>query len=203
MHPQPIGPVPEDTARVARAAFPKGTTYIRMRDVLGAIYDDEDFAQLFEVRRRPAKFAPWRLALVTVMQFAEGLSNRQAAEATRARIDRKYALGLELTDPGLDFSVLSEFRARLVEVGSDHLLLESPLEACKERGYLKARGSSARARPTCLRGLAHPESAGAGSRGDASRFERPGGGSSRVGARARRSRMVRALWSAHRGSAAS
>ena len=97
MHPQPIGPVPEDTARVARAAFPKGTTYIRMRDVLGAIYDDEDFAQLFEVRRRPAKFAPWRLALVTVMQFAEGLSNRQAAEATRARIDRKYALVLSQT----------------------------------------------------------------------------------------------------------
>jgi transposase len=65
MHPQPIGPVPQDTPRVARAAFPKGTTYIHMRDVLGAIYDDEDFAQLFEVRGRPA-IAPWRLALVTV-----------------------------------------------------------------------------------------------------------------------------------------
>jgi len=69
-----------------------------MRDMLGAIYDDEDFAQLFEVRGRPAKFAPWRLALVTVMQFAEGLSDRQATEAVHARIDRKYALGLELTD---------------------------------------------------------------------------------------------------------
>jgi transposase len=57
----------------------------------GVIYDDEDFAQLFEVRGRPA-IAPWRLALVTVMQFAEGLSDRQAAEAVRARIDREYAL---------------------------------------------------------------------------------------------------------------
>lgn len=90
MHPQPIGPVPEDTAHVARAAFPKGTTYLQMRDVLGTIYDDEDFAQLFETRGRPA-IAPWRLALVTVMQFAEGLSDRQAAEAVRARIDWKYA----------------------------------------------------------------------------------------------------------------
>src|SRR5215212_932953 len=140
MHPQPIGPVPEDTARVARAAFPKGTTYVQMRDVLGAVYEDGDFAELFEVRGRPAKFAPWRLALVRVMQFAEGLSDRQAAEAVRARIDWKYALGLELADPGFDFSVLSEFRGRLVEGDSEHLLLESLLEACKERGYLKARG---------------------------------------------------------------
>lgn len=139
MHPQPIGPVPQDTARVARAAFPKGTTYVQMRDVLGAIYDDEDFVQLFEVRGRPA-ITPWRLALVTVMQFAEGLSDRQAAEAVRARIDWKYALGLELTDPGFDFSVLSEFRSRLVEGDSEHLLLEVLLAACKERGYLKARG---------------------------------------------------------------
>jgi transposase len=66
-----------------------------------------------------------------VMQFAEGLSDRQAAEAVRARIDRKYALGLERTDPGFDFSVLSEFRARLAEGSSEHLLLESLLEACK------------------------------------------------------------------------
>lgn len=139
MHPEPIGPVPEETARVARAAFPKGSTYIGMRDVLGIVYEDEDFAQLFEVRGRPAH-APWRLALVTVMQFAEGLSDRQAAQAVRARIDWKYALGLELTDSGFDFSVLSEFRTRLVENSAEHLLLGALLEACKERGYLKARG---------------------------------------------------------------
>jgi len=96
MHPQPIGPIPEDTSRVARAAFPKGNVYIEMRNVLGTIYEDGDFAELFEVRGRPA-IAPWRLALVTVMQFSEGLSDRQAAEAVRARIDWKYALGLQLT----------------------------------------------------------------------------------------------------------
>ena len=139
MRPKSIGFVPEDTARVARAAFPKGTTFIQMRDVLGAIYDDEDFEELFGVRGRPAT-APWRLALVTVMQFAERLSDRQAAEAVRARIDWKYALSLELTDPGFDFSVLSEFRSRLVEGGTEYLLLESLLGACKERGYLKVRG---------------------------------------------------------------
>ena len=139
MHPQPIGPVPEDTARVARAAFPKGNVYIEMRNVLGTIYEDEDFAELFEVRGRPA-IAPWRLALVTVMQFSEGLSDRQAAEAVRARIDWKYALGLKLSDPGFNFSVLSEFRSRLLEGGKERLLLEKLLEGCKERGYLKVRG---------------------------------------------------------------
>lgn len=139
MRPKPIGPVPEDTARVARAAFPKGTTYVRMRDVLGAIYDDEDFAELFEARGRPA-IAPWRLALVTLMQFSEGLSDRQTAEAVRARIDWKYALGLRLSDPGFHFSVLSEFRSRLLEGGKERLVLEKLLEGCKERGYLKVRG---------------------------------------------------------------
>jgi transposase len=100
LRPEPIRPVPEQTARVARAALPKGTTYTRMRDELGVIWHDEDFAGLFPSRGQPA-LAPWRLALVTVMQFAENLSDRQAAEAVRARIDWKYALGLELTDEGL------------------------------------------------------------------------------------------------------
>jgi transposase len=89
MHPQPIGSVPEDTARVAKSAFPKGNLYMHMRDVLGTTYGDEDFSELFEGRGRPA-IAPWRLALVTVMLFSEGLSDRQAAEAVRARIDWNF-----------------------------------------------------------------------------------------------------------------
>lgn len=124
MQPQPISPVPEETARVAKAAFPKGSTYMQMRDVLGAVYEDTDFSGLFAVRGRPAH-APWRLALVTVMQFAEGLSDRQAAQAVRARIDWKYALGLELGDAGFEFYALSEFRSRLVEGGSEQLLLDT------------------------------------------------------------------------------
>src|SRR5262249_52137891 len=74
------------------------------------------------------------------LQFAEGLSDRQAAEAVRARIDWKYALGLELEDPGFDFSVLCEFRAQLVDGSAEHLLLESLLDACQVKGFLKARG---------------------------------------------------------------
>jgi transposase len=95
---EPIGPVPEGTARVARAAFPRGTTWMRLRDELGVLYEDANFRPLFAIRGRPAE-APWRLALVSVMQFAAQLSDRQAAEAVRARIDWKYLLGLELADP--------------------------------------------------------------------------------------------------------
>src|SRR3954454_18645499 len=83
---------------------------------------------------------PWRLALVTVFQFLEHLSGRQAADAVRARIDWKYALGLELTDPGFHFSVLGEFRDRLVAGGAEHLLLDTMLERFKARGLVKARG---------------------------------------------------------------
>jgi len=92
LHPEPIGPVPEETARVARAAFPRGSAWLRLRDDLGTIYQDETFASLFPTHGRPAE-APWRLALVTVLQFAEGLSDRQAADAVRARLDWKYLLG--------------------------------------------------------------------------------------------------------------
>ena len=104
------------TAKVARASFPKGCLAIRVRDGLGELFADEQFADLFAVRGRPA-LSPARLALVSILQFAENLTDRQAADAVRGRIDWKYALGLELTDEGFDASVLSEFRARLVGAG--------------------------------------------------------------------------------------
>src|SRR5436190_19506826 len=112
---------------------------MRVRDVFESLYTDEMFAPLFPVRGQPAE-APWRLALVTVMQFAEGLSDRQAAEAVRGRIDWKYALSLPLDDPGFDASVLSEFRTRLVTGGAEELLLDTLLTACRAQGLLKARG---------------------------------------------------------------
>jgi transposase len=139
LQPCPVPAVPELTARVARAAFPKGNPYLRLRDELGTVFHDGDFADLYHRRGQPA-MPPWRLALVTVMQFAEDLSDRRAADAVRARIDWKYALGLELDDPGFDFSVLCEFRARLTAGGAERLLLDEMLEACKARGLLKARG---------------------------------------------------------------
>ena len=136
---QEITPVPEETRRIARAAFPKGNIYVRMRDEIGTIFDDPMFEPLFPARGQPAE-SPWRLALITVMQFVEGLSDRQAADAVRGRIDWKYALSLELTDPGGDASVLCEFRARLVEGGAGAELLETMLSRFKERGLLKVRG---------------------------------------------------------------
>jgi transposase len=139
LQPEAIGPIPEETARVARAAFPDGAAAMRVRDALGTIYTDEAFAELFSARGRPAE-APWRLALVSVLQFAEGLPDRKAADAVRGRIDWKYALGLELTDPGFDASVLSEFRTRLVTGSAERLLLDALLACCRERGWLKARG---------------------------------------------------------------
>jgi transposase len=139
LKPGPVDPVPEETARVARAAFRKGNPLLKLRDELGAVFADADFVDLFPKRGRPG-LAPWRLALATLLQFREDLSDRRAAEAVRARIDWKYALGLELTDPGFDASVLCEFRARLVEGGAEERLLGRLLERCRELGLLKARG---------------------------------------------------------------
>ncbi len=136
---EPLQPIPEETIRVARAAFPKGNDYMRMRDEFGTLYEDDDFSDLFPERGQPAA-SPWRLALVTLMQFAEDLPDRQAADAVRARIDWKYALGLELTDPGFDFSILSEFRSRLLAGSAEQRLLELMLERFQARGLLKARG---------------------------------------------------------------
>jgi transposase len=136
---QPIPPVPEDTARIARAAFRRGNPYLLLRERLGAVFDDAAFADLYPKLGQPA-YAPWRLALITLLQFREGLSDRQAADAVRGRIDWKYLLALELADAGFDFSVLCEFRGRLIEHKAGERLLERLLDAAREGGLLKVRG---------------------------------------------------------------
>jgi transposase len=141
IQPQDTYPIPEETRRVAKAAFPKGNVYMWMRDELGELYADQLFAELFPRRGQPAE-SPGRLAWVTVMQFAEGLSDRQAADAVRGRLDWKYVLGLELTDAGFDFSVLSEFRSRLLAGQKEQALLDELLNALKQRGLLKAHGQA-------------------------------------------------------------
>ncbi len=88
LHPEKIGAVPEETARVAKACFPKGNRYIRLREVLGTIFDDSEFADLFPQRGQPAE-APWRLGLVCLVQYMEDLPDRQAADAVRSRMDIK------------------------------------------------------------------------------------------------------------------
>ncbi len=136
---QSIPSVPDETARVARAAFRRGNPYVLLRDQLGVMFDDTSFADLYPALGQPA-YAPWRLALVTLMQFREGLSDRQAAEAVRSRIDWKYLLALDLTDAGFDHSVLCEFRDRLLQHEASERLLARVLGAARDGGLLKARG---------------------------------------------------------------
>jgi transposase len=136
---EPFPSVPEATARLAHIVCPKGGLCLWIGDELSTVFQDEQFASFFPRRGQPAE-APWRLALVTVLQFVEGLSDRQAAEAVRTRIDWKYALRLELEDLGFDFSLLCEFRARLLQGRGEALLFEALLSHAKERGWLKARG---------------------------------------------------------------
>jgi transposase len=139
LHPQPVPAIPEETARVAHAAFPRDNVYLRMRDEVGSIFADDAFGDLFPQRGQPAE-APWRLALVTILQYVEDLSDRQAADAVGSRIDWKYLLSLELTDCGFDSTVLSEFRTRLVTGTAEQRLLDALLSVCRERKWLKARG---------------------------------------------------------------
>ena len=139
LHPQSNSLVPVDTQRVAKAVFKKGNPYVTLHDELGPIFDDTDFTELFSKVGQSA-IPPWRLALVTLMQFRENLSDRQAAEAVRSRIDWKYLLRLELTDTGFDHSVLSEFRGRLLAGNVEHLLLDKLLERCQDLGLVKAGG---------------------------------------------------------------
>jgi transposase len=135
----PIEPVPPETARVARAVFPKGHRYLSLADELDTLFADALFTTLFPAYGQPA-LAPWRLGLVTILQFAEGLSDRQAADMVRSRIDWKYVLRLELADPGFDASVLSEFRTRLIAGAAESLLFDTLLTWCRNRQLVKARG---------------------------------------------------------------
>lgn len=127
LRPQTVPPVPEETARIAHAAFPKGNLYLQLRDEVGVLFEDADFAALFPPRGQPA-YAPWRLAVITIFQFIENLSDRAAAEAVRARIDWKYALSLDLEDSGFDSTVLCEFRARLVVGNAENVVFEKLLD---------------------------------------------------------------------------
>lgn len=139
LRPHPGSHVPEETAQVARAAFPKGNPYFILRDALDTIYADSVFEDLLAKRGQPAA-SPGRLALVAVLQCAENLSDRQAADAVRGRIDWKYLLGLDLRDPGFAFSILRACRDRLRAGGLEQRVLDDLLARFRARGLLKERG---------------------------------------------------------------
>jgi transposase len=131
--------IPDETVRVAKAAFPRGNRYLQLRDTFGPLFDSADFHHLFSAEGRPAE-DPARLAVITVLQFVERLSDEQAANAVRSRIDWKYLLALPLDDAGFDASVLSEFRTRLLAGQAEQLLFETLLTRFREFGLLRARG---------------------------------------------------------------
>ena len=135
-----IPAIPEETARIAHQAFPKGSIVMSLRDQLGSLYEDQHFQALFPSTQGQPAWSAWRLALITVMQYIEDMSDIQAAQAVRGRIDWKYALSLALSDPGIDASVLSEFRNRLICAGKEAVLLERLLEECQHRGWLGSGG---------------------------------------------------------------
>jgi transposase len=140
LHPRPWPEVPALTAQVARAAFgPEGALAIRLRDELGAWYEDADFSAAYPVRGKPG-ISPAQLAVVTVLQFTENLTDRQAADAVRGKLDWKYCLGLELADPGFDFSVLSGFRERLLAGGAERVVFDRLLAQLRELGLVGAGG---------------------------------------------------------------
>jgi transposase len=144
--------IPIETARVARAAFARPTFCMRLRDVFGPLFADGDFVDLFAGRGRPAA-SPGKLAIVSVLQFVEGLTDQQAADSVRSRIDWKYLLGLELTDQGFDSSVLSEFRSRLAESGSAQALLFDAVLDRLAAADLLAAGGRARTDSTHVLGV--------------------------------------------------
>jgi transposase len=141
LRPEPLPPIPDATAAAVRAAFPKGNLYVDLRAEFGTLYTDQLFADLYPPQGRPVEVAPWRLVLVVVMQYIEGLTDRQAADAVRRCMDWKYALSLDLHDPGFDFTLLHDFRQRLLAHDAAQRLLDTFLTTCKARGWIKARGT--------------------------------------------------------------
>lgn len=132
--------IPEETRRISRRAFPKGNVYMTMRDEIGLIYEDSQFAHLFSHAGRPGE-APGFLALVMIMQYMEGLSDEQTADQVRARIDWKYALGLTIDDAGFHHDVLRRFRERLIAGGEEEVLLNHMLTHFQGKGWVKAGGT--------------------------------------------------------------
>jgi len=136
-------PQPDPLVAAAIAAKYRGKRprplAVLIRDRLGEWLHDEDFAAAFGVRGRPG-WSPSRLALVTVLQRAENLTDRQAAESVRARIDWQYLLGLPLDDPGFDHTVLAEFRARVAGAGLEQVVLDALLGRLAAAGLVRAGG---------------------------------------------------------------
>lgn len=139
LQPKGLPEIPAQTVAVAQEAFSQGTLAMRVRDRLGEVFADEPFAGAFGRRGAPG-LSPTVLSLVTVLQFTEHLTDRQAAAMAVRAIDWKYAIGAELTDTGFDATVLSRFRARLAEHGMERVVFDRLLEVGQNQGLIGAGG---------------------------------------------------------------
>lgn len=152
LHPQRPPTIPDETIRAARAAFRRGNPYLLLRDHLGPLFADQEFLDLYAHQGPPA-LSPACLATVCLLQYAEDLSDRQAADAVRSRIDWKYLLGLSLDDPGFDAAELSVFRRRLLAGGAERQLFERVLTVVREHGLVN--GEQQRTDSTHVLGAIH------------------------------------------------
>jgi len=143
LQPRPWPEPAEEIATAVRAMYQgrRAPLPVVIRDELGELFADEQFASAFADRGTPG-WSPGRLALVTALQMVENLTDRQATEAVRDKISWKYALGLGLTDTGFDFSVLSEFRTRVAEHGLEAIALDRLVAALVDKGLIKPRGKA-------------------------------------------------------------
>jgi transposase len=144
LRPVDVPPIPEATAVLARAVHPRGTDEMRVRDALGPLFTDADFATgvlagMFPDLGQPG-LSPALLLMVVILQFRHNLSDREAAVAVADRISWKYALSRELEDPGFHYSVLSEFRSRLAADGQADAVFSLMLERLTQAGLMKSGG---------------------------------------------------------------
>jgi transposase len=135
---QRLKPIPENTVRAVRACFKKGHPYIAFADSFADLFEYHEFSELFSNLGQSA-YSPVQLSLMTLLQFAEGLSDRQACEAASANILWKYLLHMDVEEASVDASVLSEFRQRLQLGGQERLLFDKLLHAAEEKGLLKTK----------------------------------------------------------------
>ena len=150
LKPKPVREMPPELAEL-RTLIPEESIYRFVGDVLYVKYDDADYVDLYHAEGKSG-ISPVLLAFVTIFQFLEKLSDRAAANAVRVRLDWKYALHLPLNYEGFNFSVLSEFRARVIEHGAEARLFDSVLVQLREMGLMKRRGRQCAVARSVLRG---------------------------------------------------
>lgn len=136
---QPPWPMPAETAAVGQVIMKAESPYRLIGDKLFDKINEVEYADLYSSEGKPG-LSPVILAFVTVFQFMERLPDRQAADSLRIRMDWKYALHLPLTYEGFDFSVLSEFRDRLIAHEAEGRVFETLVTAFQELGLIKERG---------------------------------------------------------------